>query len=54
MTGLSIRTQRIIVLLAIFVASFALYVAAEGDSKNAEIVLLAILAALMAVTIRIG
>ena len=54
MISLSLRTRRIILLLALFAVSFSLYVAAESGSQAAEVVLLGLLAALMAVAILLG
>lgn len=54
MTRLSMRTRRVIVLVGVFVVSFALYFAAESGLKSVEIALLTLLVALMAVTIRVG
>ena len=54
MKSISVRSRRVIVLLGLFVVSFALYMAAKSGSESVEIVLLGLLAVLMAVTIRVG
>lgn len=47
MKTLSTRSQRVALLLGMFVVSFALYAAAESGAGQVELVLLGLLASLM-------
>ncbi|MBA2454422.1 MAG: hypothetical protein H0V47_14725, partial [Chloroflexia bacterium] len=54
MKGISIRSKRIVLLLGLFLVSFALYFAAESGSRQIEIALLGALAALMLAAVIVG
>lgn len=54
MTGMSKQTRNAMLLLGIFVFSFALYAGAESGSSATLTVLLACVTALMLLTVRFG
>jgi hypothetical protein len=54
MKGISVRSQRIALLLGLFLVSFALYFAAENGTQQIEMVLLGALVVLMLAAVLIG